>query len=191
VNFSHCQVLLGFVVWRRYNHGTGLEAFTERTDFFEFMLKKYLHHHAIVATHSRTEIRNPMLRVTLSLLLAVVGGYIGYRVVNRIWLNPVNGGRVDQSFDAYGLFLLSPLWMGAIYMIYMAYLLLFASARRARKGFLHPIALKVSGILIVLLGVYVLIRGNIHGAFVVAVGGACFGLARDRKDFIVSDSEWL
>jgi hypothetical protein len=169
------------------------KAFTERTDFFEFMFKKYLHHHVIVATHSRAEIRNPMLRVTLSLLLAIAGGYIGYRVIDRVWLNPVSsvGGSVDQPFDAYGMFLLSPLWIGAICMIYMAYLLLFASARRARKGFLPPIALKVSGILIVMVGVYVLIRGNVYGAFVVAVGGACFGLARDRKDFIVNDNEWL
>ena len=157
-------------------------------DFFEFMFKKYLHHHAVIATHSRAEIRNPMLRVVLSLLLVAVGGYIEFRVIDKVWLNPASN---SQSFDAYGLFLLSPLWIGAIYMIYMAYLLLFASARRARKGFLRPIALRVSGVLIVTLGVYVLIRGNVYGAFVVAVGGACFGLARDRKDFIVSDKEWL
>lgn len=153
------------------------------------MLKKYLHHHAVVATHSRAEIRNPLLRVVLSLLLAAVGGYIGYRVIDKVWLSFVSSA--GQSFDAYGLFLLSPLWMGGIYLIYMAYLLLFASSRRARKGFLRPIALKVSGVLIVMLGIYVLVRGNIYGAFVVAVGGACFGLARDRKDFIVSDNEWL
>ncbi len=156
------------------------------------MFKKYLHHHAVVATRSRAEIRNPLLRIVLSLLLATAGGYIEFRVVDKVWLNPVgNGSIAGQSFDGYGLFLLSPLWIGAIYLIYMAYLLLFAPARRARKGFLHPIALKVSGVLIVMLGIYVLIRGNIYGAFVVAAGGACFGLARDRKDFIASDNEWL
>jgi len=156
------------------------------------MLKKYLHHHAVVATHSRAEIRNPLLRVVLSLLLATVGGYIEYRVIDKVWLNPIHhAGVAGQPFDSYGLLLLSPLWIGAIYLIYMAYLLLFAPARRARKGFLHPVALKVSGALIILLGVYVLIRGNIYGAFVVAAGGACFGLARDRKDFIDSDNEWL
>lgn len=159
--------------------------------FFEFMFKKYLRHHTVVATHSRAEIRNPMLRVVLSLLLAAVGGYIEFRVIDKVWLNPAGNGSSGQSFDVYGLFLLSPLWIGAIYLIYMAYLLLFASARRARKGFLRPIALKVSGVLIITLGVYVLVRGNVYGAFVVAVGGACFGLARDRKDFIVSDKEWL
>ena len=158
------------------------------------MFKKYLHHHAVVAMHSRAEIRNPMLRVVLSLLLVAAGGYIEFRVIDKVLLNPVSNGSVgsvSQPFDGYGLFLLSPLWVGAIYLIYMAYLLLFASARRARKGFLRPIALKVSGVLIIVLGIYVLIRGNIYGAFVVAVGGACFGLARDRKDFIASDREWL
>jgi len=158
------------------------------------MFKKYLHHHAVVAMHSRAEIRNPMLRVVLSLLLVAAGGYIEFRVIDKVWLNPVSNGSAgsaSQPFDGYGLFLLSPLWIGAIYLIYMAYLLLFASARRARKGFLRPIALKVSGVLIIVLGIYVLIRGNIYGAFVVAVGGACFGLARDRKDFIASDREWL
>ena len=158
------------------------------------MFKKYLHHHAVVATHSRAEIRNPMLRVVLSLLLAAAGGYIEFRVIDKVWLNPVGNSPVasaSQAFDGYGLFLLSPLWIGAMYLIYMAYLLLFASSRRARKGFLRPVALKVSGLMIIVLGIYVLIRGNIYGAFVVAVGGACFGLARDRKDFIASDSEWL
>lgn len=152
------------------------------------MLKKYLHHHNVVATHSRAEIRNPLLRIVLALLLTIVGCYLEYRVVNEVFFNPP---AALATLDRYALLLLSPLWAGSIYMIYMAYLLVFASTRRARKGFLHPIALRVSGLVIIVLGIDVLIKGNVYGAFVVAVGGACFGLARDRKDFITTDKEWL
>jgi len=152
------------------------------------MLKRYLRHHRVVATHSRAEIRDPLLKVVLALLLASSGLSIVYRILDVVWINiPVT----SKPFDMHGLLLLSPLLCGAIYMIYMAYLLLFASARRARKGFLRPVSLKISGLMIICLGIGILVKANIYGIFVIAVGGACFGLARDRKDFIASDNEWV
>lgn len=152
------------------------------------MLKRYLHHHKLVATHSRAEIRDPLLKVVLASSLACGGLSIAYRILDVVWINITV---ISKPFDIHGLLLLSPLLCGSIYMIYMAYLLLFASARRARKGFLRPISLKMSGLVIIGLGVLILAKANIYGIFVVAVGGACFGLARDRKDFIASDNEWV
>ncbi|OUS26869.1 hypothetical protein A9Q99_16780 [Gammaproteobacteria bacterium 45_16_T64] len=152
------------------------------------MLKQFIHQHHVVAKHSRAEIRHPWARVCLALGLSVSGVYVLYRIVIAVWIrSPIQ----DGQFDIYGLGLLSPLMLSGLYLIYMAGLLLFASPRRSRKGFLGPIGLRVSGVLIVAVGVFGLLRGNIYAAFVVAVGAACFGLARDRKDFISRDREWV
>ena len=86
------------------------------------MLKKYLRHHKVVAMHSRAEIRDPLLKLVLSLLLLSGGLSIAYRVVDVVWNNATV---TSTPLDVHGLWLLSPLLAGSIYMIYMAYLLLF------------------------------------------------------------------
>lgn len=152
------------------------------------MLKQFIHQHHVVAKHSRAEIRSPVVRVALAVILTCVGVFGLYRIARAVWWHPPI---VQGQFDFQGFALLSPMVAGALYLVYMAGLLLFASPRRSQKGFLGPMGLRISGVLIVLVGIFGLLKGNIYAAFVVAIGVACFGLAQDRKDYISRDNEWV
>lgn len=131
------------------------------------------------AKRGQRELRSPAARLLVSLFCFGVAGSLVWKVFQTYQHAP--------SHDAVALFYLSvPIW-GALYLLYVVYLALFAPGQRVRKGLISAFWLRALGYGLIPLGFWMLSQGRLDGAFAIIAGLACLGLAKQRGEWFFGD----
>lgn len=118
-------------------------------------------------------IRHPGTRLIIALCCGLLAAALGYRLL-VVWLQ-------NPSWEPVALTILAIPAVGVVLLSYLVHLLLFAPIDRLQLGILPPLGLFMTGLIIVLVGVWGLTRFVWEAAFLLALGIACISLARDRS----------
>lgn len=133
------------------------------------------------AKRTQKELRSPWARILVSLFCLGCCGWLLWQMVTQYMALP--------TYDWRALAILSVLFWCALYLLYVVYMVLFASGRRVQKGLISVPYLKFLGYVLVPYGFWMLAHNRLDGALAVVAGLACLGLAQQRSQRFFSD-DW-
>lgn len=125
------------------------------------------------------ELRSPGARFLVSIFCIGAAGVLVWKVLLAYQQSP--------SSAIPALLILGVPVAGAMYLLYVVYLTLFASGRRVQKGLISPRWLRIYGYGLIPLGFWMLGQGRLDGAFAIVAGLACLGLAQQRGGWFFGD----
>ncbi|MCG8668450.1 MAG: hypothetical protein MI867_03485 [Pseudomonadales bacterium] len=131
------------------------------------------------AKRSQRELRSPFARMLVSIICLAGAGALLWRTYAVYQANPT-----EQWLPL--LLLLVPV-LGALYLVYVVYMALFAPGQRVRKGLISKPWLKILGYTLIPFGFWMLSQGRLDGALAIVAGLACLGLAKQRDDWFFGD----
>ena len=132
-----------------------------------------------VARRGQRELRTPLARLLVCLVCLLGAAWL-------CWLS-VHAYLASPTTLMPALLLLTVPLLGALYLLYVMYLVLFASGRRVKQGLIPRPYLRLFGYLLIPFGFWMLSQGRLDGALSVVAGLACLGLARQRSGWSFGD----
>ena len=131
------------------------------------------------AKRGQRELRSPAARLLVSVFCLAIAGSLVWKVLQTY--------QSDPSHQPVALFYLGVPIMGALYLLYVVYLALFAPGQRVRKGLISAFWLKVLGYSLIPMGFWMLSQGRLDGAIAIIAGLACLGLSKQRDQWFFGD----
>lgn len=125
------------------------------------------------------ELRSPWARLLVSVFCLAAVGLLFWKVFLAYSQSPTTA--------IPALLILGVPIAGALYLLYVVYLTLFAPGRRVQKGLISPRWLRIYGYLLIPLGFWMLGQGRLDGALAIVAGLACIGLAQQRGGWFFGD----
>ena len=131
------------------------------------------------AKRGQRELRSPFARFFTAMLSFLGAAWLFWLVV-RTYL--------EQPTDEVGalLWLAVPV-MGALYLLYVVYLVLLADGRRVRRGLIAAPYLRLLGVILIPHGFWLLAHGRLDGAISIVAGLACLGVSKQRREWFFGD----